>query len=95
VFSVIVGLGYAKDTIHLTDTNFASMKDRKWRTSYLDPFSSNIRAVLYKCGNDIKVTFFINDAPMYVEQYDCTLCSWDSIKQLLDSQYDQLIQIDK
>ncbi|XP_025411856.1 multiple inositol polyphosphate phosphatase 1-like isoform X2 [Sipha flava] len=93
VLNVIVGLGYAKDTIHLTDTNFASMKDRKWRTSYLDPFSSNIRAVLYKCENEVKVTFFINDAPMYVEQYDCILCSWDSIKQLLDSQYDQLIHI--
>lgn len=85
MLSVIVGLGFAKDTEHLTNAYVDGMKDRKWRTSYLDPFSSNVRAVLYKCGNDTKVKFFINDAPMYVEKHKCTLCSWKLIEELLAS----------
>jgi multiple inositol-polyphosphate phosphatase/2,3-bisphosphoglycerate 3-phosphatase len=41
-------LGIAKDHDHLTHANYNTMKNRKWRTSKISPFASNLAAVLFK-----------------------------------------------
>ncbi|CAI6358905.1 unnamed protein product [Macrosiphum euphorbiae] len=84
VFSAIVRLGFARDTTPLLSSNFNDMRDRKWKTSYLDPFASNLMAVLYECHGEKKVTFFVNEVPMTVEKYGCTLCPWTSIENMFD-----------
>lgn len=79
MFSILIGIGFAKDTSDLTSTTYESMRKRKWRMSYLAPYAANLRAVLYQCADDKKITIFINDAPLYIKQFDCTLCSWDKV----------------
>ena len=42
--------------------NFDQMSQRKWRTSEIGPFGSNIAFVLQKCDNkDFKIGLFINE----------------------------------
>ncbi|CAH1736207.1 multiple inositol polyphosphate phosphatase 1-like [Aphis gossypii] len=84
VFSAIVRLGFARDTIPLLSSNFNNMRDRKWKSSYLSPFASNLMAVLYECHGVKKVTFFVNEVPMTVEKYGCTLCPWELIENMFD-----------
>ncbi|XP_060852702.1 multiple inositol polyphosphate phosphatase 1-like [Rhopalosiphum padi] len=84
VFSAIVRLGFARDTSPLLSSNFEDMRNRKWKTSYLSPFASNLMAVLYECHGVKKVTFFINEVPMTVEKYECTLCPWELIENMFD-----------
>lgn len=85
VMNTIAGLGFAKDNSHLLSTNYEEMRDRKWRTSILDPFASNIIVALYECDGVQKVTFFINEIPMVVEKHGCTLCPWETIEKMFDS----------
>lgn len=84
VFSAIVRLGFARDTTPLLSSNFNDMRDRKWKSSYLSPFASNLMAVLYDCHGEKKVTFFVNEIPMTVEKYGCTLCPWTLIENMFD-----------
>jgi len=84
VFSAIVRLGFARDTTPLLSSNFNSMRGRKWKSSYLSPFASNLMAVLYDCHGEKKVTFFLNEVPMTVEKYGCTLCPWKLIENMFD-----------
>ena len=41
-------LGIARDHDHLTHTNYNVMKNRKWVTSKISPFASNLAAVLFR-----------------------------------------------
>jgi multiple inositol-polyphosphate phosphatase/2,3-bisphosphoglycerate 3-phosphatase len=41
-------LGIAKDQDRLTHTNYNTMKSRKWKTSKIGPFASNLAAVLFR-----------------------------------------------
>lgn len=84
MLSTIVRLGFAKDSSHLLSSNFKEMHDRKWRLSKLIPFASNIIAVLYDCPSGMKVTFFVNEIPINIEKYGCTLCPWESIESMFD-----------
>ncbi|XP_022180136.1 multiple inositol polyphosphate phosphatase 1-like isoform X2 [Myzus persicae] len=84
VFSAIVRLGFARDTTPLLSSNFNDMRDRKWKSSYLSPFASNVMAALYECHGEKKVTFFVNEVPMMVEKYGCTLCPWTLIENMFD-----------
>jgi len=84
VFSAIVRLGFAKDISPLLSSNFDDMRDRKWKSSFLSPFASNVMAVLYECHGLKKVTFFVNEIPMVVEKYGCTLCPWKLIENMFD-----------
>jgi multiple inositol-polyphosphate phosphatase/2,3-bisphosphoglycerate 3-phosphatase len=84
VLSTIAGLGFANDSSRLLSSNYEEMQNRKWRSSYLDPFASNIIAALYECDGDHKVTFYVNEIPMVVEKYGCTLCPWEKIEKMFD-----------
>jgi hypothetical protein len=41
-------LGIARDREYLTHTNYNAMKNRKWMTSKISPFASNLAAVLFR-----------------------------------------------
>jgi multiple inositol-polyphosphate phosphatase/2,3-bisphosphoglycerate 3-phosphatase len=41
-------LGVAKDMEALTHSNYTSMENRQWRTSFLTPFAANFAAVFFK-----------------------------------------------
>jgi multiple inositol-polyphosphate phosphatase/2,3-bisphosphoglycerate 3-phosphatase len=41
-------LGIARDHDYLTRTNYNAMKNRKWRTSKISAFASNLAAVLFR-----------------------------------------------
>lgn len=85
LLSTIAGLGLAEDSSPLLSTNYKEMNDRKWRTSYLDPFAANVIAALYECDGVHKVTFFVNEIPMLLKKYGCTLCPWETIEKMFDS----------
>lgn len=84
VLSTITGLGFANDSSRLLSSNYKEMQNRKWRSSYLDPFASNVMVALYECDGVHKVTFFVNEIPMVVEKYGCTLCPWEKIEKMLN-----------
>lgn len=84
VLSTIVRLGFARDTYPLLSSNFDDMRNRQWKSSYLSPFAANIMAVLYECHGKKHVTFFINEVPMLVKKYGCTLCPWELIDNMFD-----------
>jgi multiple inositol-polyphosphate phosphatase/2,3-bisphosphoglycerate 3-phosphatase len=44
----LTSLGYAKDADDLRADNYQQMKNRKFRTSVLSPFASNLAAVKYE-----------------------------------------------
>lgn len=48
-------------------------------------FSIKCVAVLYDFPSEKKVTFFVNEIPILVKKYRCTLCPWESIKSMFDS----------
>jgi multiple inositol-polyphosphate phosphatase/2,3-bisphosphoglycerate 3-phosphatase len=44
----LTSLGVGKDRRNITRSNYKSMEDRQWRTSYLTPFAANFAAVFFK-----------------------------------------------
>lgn len=60
----LTAMGAFKDTVPLRSDNFDAMGNRKWKTSSICPFSSNVAAVKYHCPNDVeekyKVRFYLN-----------------------------------
>lgn len=44
----LTAMGVAKDNQPLTADNYYQQQHRKWRTSKIDPFASNLAAVLYQ-----------------------------------------------
>lgn len=45
---MLTALGYAKDGESLRADNYDQMKNRKWRTSVISPFASNLAVVKYE-----------------------------------------------
>jgi multiple inositol-polyphosphate phosphatase/2,3-bisphosphoglycerate 3-phosphatase len=80
ILSVVTRLGIGKDSTRLLSTNFEQMKNRKWRTSYIDPFASNIIAVLYKCKDTYKAMILLNEHAVPMGRDQCRLCPWKSIE---------------
>ncbi|XP_012271843.1 multiple inositol polyphosphate phosphatase 1 [Orussus abietinus] len=76
-------MGIAKDSEPLTATNYNGMSKRKWRTSFLGPFASNIVAVFYRCKNPEypnKVIFYQQESPILFEGCNVGLCDWEYLK---------------
>lgn len=53
--------GLFQDKQKLTADGFCSHQDRKWKSSLISPFNSNLVIVLLKCGTEYKVTAFHNE----------------------------------
>lgn len=80
VLSVVTRLGIGKDDTPLLSTNFEQMANRKWRTSILDPFASNVIAVFYKCRDGNKATFLLNEHAIPMKKDLCQFCPWEPIE---------------
>ncbi|KAE9536777.1 hypothetical protein AGLY_006839 [Aphis glycines] len=80
VLSVVARLGIGKDNTPLLSTNFEQMKTRKWRTSFIDPFASNVIAVFYKCRDGNKAMIFLNEHSIPMGKDDCRSCPWEPIE---------------
>ncbi|CAG7833584.1 unnamed protein product [Allacma fusca] len=50
ILKFISHLGLFNDTEPLTSDNFLQHKSRKWRTSFIDKFATNIAFVLFRCS---------------------------------------------
>lgn len=70
----LTAMGAFRDTTPLRSDGFDAMANRKWKTSEICPFSSNIAAVKYHCPNDAdeqhKVRFFLNQKILNLDWCD-------------------------
>ncbi|MED6240156.1 hypothetical protein ATANTOWER_016831 [Ataeniobius toweri] len=58
-------LGFFKDTVPLTSTNYASQTQRSFRTSHMMPYAANFLLVLYDCGEGvIRLQPLLNEKPL-------------------------------
>ncbi|KAJ9582182.1 hypothetical protein L9F63_003469 [Diploptera punctata] len=82
---VLAHLEIAKDDEHLTHTNYMAMKNRKWKSSLISPFSSNLAAVFFKCesGEQNRVMFFLQEKLYNYKGCNVGLCNWSFIKESL------------
>ncbi|CAG8439130.1 13290_t:CDS:2 [Acaulospora colombiana] len=82
-------LGLFKDDYPLDADRFYRSKSRKFRTSKIAPFASNIYFEIYNCTDNYESTIFIqmlvNEKPVVIPGCVYTFCSWDRFKQLLGS----------
>lgn len=74
IHALLTAMGAFKDSIALRSDNFDTMANRKWKTSEICPFSSNVAAVKYNCPNDVdekeKVKFFLNQKILNLDWCD-------------------------
>ncbi|CAB3243407.1 unnamed protein product [Arctia plantaginis] len=90
---MVTALGLFKDAAPITGKE--RKRDRKWKTSTISTFSSNILAVLNRCGNttdeNFNVVFYYNEEPL---KSICNegVCSWkefeDKFTPFLDTKID-------
>lgn len=78
-------MGIAKDSKPLEASNFESMGKRKWVTSHIAPFATNIAAVFYKCDSSNKVRFYLNERPLDFEGCESGVCDWEYLKKRMES----------
>ncbi|KAM9364969.1 multiple inositol polyphosphate phosphatase 1-like [Pholidichthys leucotaenia] len=58
-------LGFFKDRVPLTSTNFATQTQRSFRTSLMMPYAANLLLVLYDCGgDDLRLQPLLNEKPV-------------------------------
>lgn len=77
-------MGIGKDDVPLLSTNFEQMKDRKWRTSFIDPFASNMIAVFYRCQDGNKAMISLNEHAIPMGTDQCRMCQWERIETQFD-----------
>lgn len=87
LLSVMAALGLYEDEQPVLASNKASMADRKFKTSQISPFSSNIGFVLYSCQHnqgDLKRTFrlqvMVNEKPVQLPACDSILCPYEQVR---------------
>lgn len=90
--TLLTALGINKDTIPLTSKNFESMENRKWKTSVINPFASNLVAVKFECSSDEsdeseKAMFFLNQKKVELDWCNHGLCEWSNVLKHYDQFY--------
>jgi len=88
LLKLLAYLGTHNDKDHLTSENFSDMKNRKWRTSYIGPFATNVSFLLRKCGNSFSVCLLVNEKPERLPGCDSDCCPWDQFVQLFSAKAD-------
>lgn len=53
------------------------LQDRKWRSSFIAPFTANLALVLYDCGTERKVVAFHNEKPVKLNDCPEILCPFE------------------
>ncbi|XP_055845256.1 multiple inositol polyphosphate phosphatase 1-like [Episyrphus balteatus] len=91
--TLITALGINKDTVPLKANNFATMADRKWKTSIINPFASNLVAVKFECSSedsnedDEKAMFFLNQKRVEFDWCTQGLCDWSNVLKNYETLY--------
>lgn len=95
VVPLMTALGLYKDNSPLLATNFESMSGRKFRTSNIAPYSSNIAFAVYACDDlntletgsfkpgsqTFVVKLFVNEKEVTIPACDGWLCYYDKVKE--------------
>lgn len=64
----LTALGANKDDVKPSNNDMTGMSDRKWKSSNISPFASNLAVVKYTCSNDEhQVKFFLNQKPLVLD----------------------------
>lgn len=84
ILSIASRLGIGKDDTPLMSTNFEQMKNRKWRTSILDPFAANVIAVFYRCRDGNKASILFNEVAMPINKDQRPFIPWETIEAQLE-----------
>jgi len=83
IHAQLTAMGAFKDTVPLRHDNFETMGNRRWKTSEICPFSSNLAAVKYHCPNDVeekdKVKFFLNQKILNFDWCDNGICKLSDV----------------
>lgn len=78
----LTALGAFNETRQLSSGNFEGMRDRKWKTSEISPFASNLAVVKYRCSNDEdKVKFLLNQKPLELDWCADNFCKLDVVNE--------------
>ncbi|KAK7068393.1 hypothetical protein SK128_007921 [Halocaridina rubra] len=89
IFQVMTRLGLFRPSQHLRHDNFANMKNRVWKTSYLSPFAANLAFVLFGCGDDYRMGTFFQGQPIpLAEKCEGISCHWEEIKSWFEDNAD-------
>ncbi|XP_046397097.1 multiple inositol polyphosphate phosphatase 1 [Ischnura elegans] len=75
LLKLISRLGLYKDEEKLRSDNFSLLK-RKWRTSELDSFGTNLAFILFKCDDGFKIAGYHQEKPFIIpgcEDHPCPL----------------------
>lgn len=85
---MLTALGAAKDQNPLRADNYQQMNRRKWRSSELAPFASNLAVIKYDCPSDVernKIMFFLNQKPLDFAWCNVGLCNWSEVQRMYSS----------
>lgn len=82
MLKVYARLGLFKDAKSLTAKNFKDQKDRKWRSSFMDAFSSNLAFTLLKCSDEYKILTYSQERELLLPGCSDWLCP---IEEFLES----------
>lgn len=83
---LITALGLFKDTGKLTwDLAEPAKKGRRYKTSKLCPFASNLYVEVYQCdfGAPLQIRFLINETPVKIPKCSSIFCPLDELKLIL------------
>lgn len=84
VLRVMTTFDMFNDQVPLRANNRPLLEDRKFRTSGIVPYASNVAMVLYACGegpNSFALKFFANEQEMALTGCDGAMCSYDYVRQ--------------
>ncbi|XP_055915043.1 multiple inositol polyphosphate phosphatase 1-like [Eupeodes corollae] len=93
VETLIVALGMRRDSVRPTANNYEAMANRKWKTSEINPFSSNFAAVKLECSSENsnktseKAMFFLNQKRVEFDWCKQGLCDWQRVLQQYEHLY--------
>lgn len=79
----MTALGAAIDETPLRADNYAAQANRKWQTSQLAPFATNVVAVRYDCSGEAKVQLWLNEKPLATDWCPSGLCTMGELKSKL------------
>ncbi|VVC37611.1 Histidine phosphatase superfamily,Histidine phosphatase superfamily, clade-2 [Cinara cedri] len=92
ILSLITRFNLFRDEPKLSIDNIEKRMHRKWKSSYIVPFGSNIMAVVYDCGFvDFRVTIYLNEVPIEMEilrnggVFKCIKCPLKDIIDLINT----------
>lgn len=78
LMKLFAALGLFRDEVPQLSGNYANQTNRKWRTSYIDPFASNLQLVLFSCsaekGTVLQVAAYVQQQEVLLPNCTSFLC---------------------